>query len=173
MRLSDPNRGLGTGLTGRVESWQQGLERFWERPLLGHGFRAQLSGEGLGAHGGYVTLLIETGVFGTLLALAAITIEAVRRVNRARQLRNASRFPGSAVDVEESLRLNTVVCCTMVTMLTYWVYEPLYLNLGTVMSVIFFLMLAAPEFVDNRRALIAASRLGGGPAPHRSGPVYG
>ncbi len=93
MRLNDPARGLGSGLTGRVESWQQGLERFWERPLFGHGFRAQISGEGegLGAHGGYVTMLIEAGIFGTLLAVAAIIFEAIRRINRARQLRSARR----------------------------------------------------------------------------------
>lgn len=167
MKLNDPARGLGTGLTGRVESWRNGLERFWERPLLGHGFRAQVSGEGegLASHGGYVTLLIEAGIFGTLLAVAAIIFEAIRRINRARQLRSAPAAAGMRIDVEESLRLNAIVCCTMLTMLTYWVYEPVYLNLGTVMSVIFFLMLAAPEFVENRRGAIPVMRQSAMPAP--------
>jgi O-antigen ligase len=167
MRLNDPARGLGSGLTGRVESWQQGLEKFWERPLFGHGFRAQISGEGqgLGAHGGYVTMLIEAGIFGTLLAVAAIIFEAIRRINRARTLRSAPAAAWTGVDVEESLRLNTIVCCTMFTMLTYWIYEPVYLNLGTVMSVVFFLMLAAPEFVPSRAGAIPVMRQAAMPAP--------
>jgi O-antigen ligase len=168
MRLSDPSRGLGTGLTGRVETWKRGLETFWKSPLIGHGFRAQVSGEqeGLWSHGGYVTLLIETGLIGTLLAVAIVVFEALRRVKRAGQLRNASAAAITGIDRQESLRLNTVACATMATMLTYWVYEPLYLNLGTVMSVCFFLMLAAPEFVDDRRAMIPSSRTSGGPGPY-------
>jgi len=168
MKLNDPARGLGTGLTGRVESWRHGLEQFWERPLLGHGFRAQISGEGegLAAHGGYVTLLIEAGIFGTLLAVAAIILESIRRINRARQLRSAPAAAWMGVDIEESLRLNTIVCCTMFTMLTYWIYEPVYLNLGTVMSVVFFLMLAAPEFVPRRGGTIPVTRQAAMPTPN-------
>lgn len=167
MRLNDPNRGLGTGLTGRVASWERGIETFWKSPLIGHGFRAHVSGEeGLASHSGYVTLLIETGLIGTLLAVAMVVLEAWRRMNRAGQLRNVPTAASAGFDRQESLRLNTVACATMVTMLTYWVYEPLYLNLGTVMSVIFFLMLAAPDFVDDRRAMIPAGRNSGGPGPY-------
>ena len=34
MRLNDPARGLGSGLTGRVESWQQGLEQILGAALV-------------------------------------------------------------------------------------------------------------------------------------------
>jgi O-antigen ligase len=153
MKINDPNRGLGTGFTGRVESWREGLEVFWQRPLFGHGFRAQLSGEkGLGAHSGYVTLLIDTGVFGALLAVSAVVVEAVRRMNRARQLRHASIAASAGIDREESHRLNSVACGAMLTMLTYWIYEPFYLNLGTAIAVVFFLMFAAPDFIPKRWA---------------------
>jgi O-antigen ligase len=160
MRLHDKSRGLGSGFTGRSESWRQGIKIFWESPLVGHGFRAQLAGQYSAgqkqyfAHGGYVTLLIETGVIGTILAVAAVVAEAIRRMRRAFELRNspANALPG--VDLEESLRLNAVACATMAAMLTYWVYEPVYLNLGTVMSIVFFLMFGAPEFVVNRRATL-------------------
>ena len=157
MRLHDKARGLGTGFTGRVESWKQGIEVFWQSPLIGHGFRAQLGGQaGLGAHGGYVTMLIETGVIGSLLALAAVAIEALRRLKRAMRLRNASTGHWPGVDLEESLRVNTVACAVMFTMLTLWIYEPVYLNMGTVMSVIFFLMFSAPELIAHRRTSLAA-----------------
>ena len=170
MRLSDPNRGLGSGLTGRVETWQRGISTFWKSPLIGHGFRANLSGkEGLSSHGGYVTLLIETGALGTLLAAATLFIEAIRRMNLARLFRGVARATLPGVDLEESLRLNTVACATMVTMLTYWVYEPLYLNLGTVMSVVFFLMFAAPDFVENRQESTAQQRQVGRLAPNYHG----
>jgi O-antigen ligase len=175
MRLKDPGRGLGGGLTGRVETWQRGLETFWKSPLIGHGFRANVSGEqeGLWAHGGYITLLIETGLIGTLLAVSFVVCEALRRMKRAGQLRNAAAAAIVGIDRQESLRLNAVACATMATMLTYWIYEPLYLNLGTVMSVCFFLMLAAPEFVDDRRAMFPASRTSGVPGPNLSGRLYG
>jgi O-antigen ligase len=123
MRLHDKARGLGSGFTGRVESWLNGIEIFWRKPLTGHGFRA-----GIGAHSGYITLLVETGLFGTLLAVAALVAEAI-----------------------ESFRINTVACATMFTMLTLWVYEPLYLNLGTAISLTFFLVFGAPELVAARR----------------------
>jgi O-antigen ligase len=176
MRLNDPNRGLGTGLTGRVDTWKRGIEIFWKSPLIGHGFRAYLGskeGFALTAHGGYVMLLIETGLIGTLLAVATVVLEAVRRMNRARQFRNAPVAAWPGIDRQESLRLNAVACATMVNMLTYWVYEPLYLNLGTVMSVVFFLMLAAPEFVADRRALVPAQRRMGGAEPNLLGRVHG
>jgi O-antigen ligase len=158
MKLNDPTRGLGTGLTGRVETWKRGIETFWQSPLIGHGFRAHIGSEeeNLGSHSGYVRLLIDTGAIGTLLAVAAIVIEALRRIRRAGQLRNASTMAWPGIDLEESLRLNTVVCATMFTMLTYWVYEPLYLNLGTVMSLVFFLMFGAPEFIAKRRGSVPA-----------------
>jgi O-antigen ligase len=157
MRLNDPNRGLGTGFTGRVESWKHGMEVFWERPLFGHGFRAQLSGEeGLGSHSGYITLLIETGVFGTLLAVSAVVVEAIRRIHRVSQLRNNAIASTSGIDLQESHRLNTIACATMATMLTYWIYEPLYLNLGTAISVVFFLMFAAPDYVPRKWSTASA-----------------
>ncbi|HJQ78601.1 MAG TPA: O-antigen ligase family protein, partial [Lacipirellulaceae bacterium] len=175
MRLSDPGRGLGSGLTGRVDTWKRGLETFWKSPLIGHGFRANLGGEqeGLWSHGGYVTLLIETGLIGTLLAVSIVVFEALRRMNRAGRLRNASAAAITGIDRQESLRLNTVACATMATMLTYWIYEPLYLNLGTVMSVCFFLMLAAPEFVNDRRAMISYGRYSGVPGPNPLGRFHG
>jgi hypothetical protein len=149
MRLHDKTRGLGTGFTGRLESWLHGLEAFWKKPLTGYGFRA-----GIGAHGGYITLLVETGIFGTLLAVAAVVTEAIRRMNCAKQLRNVAKVTWPGVNREESFRLNVVACATMFTMLTLWIYEPLYLNLGTVMSLTFFLMFGAPEFVSSPRIAV-------------------
>jgi O-antigen ligase len=152
MRLHDKSRGIGTGFTGRWASWQKGLETFWKSPLIGHGFRAHLeSKEELGSHSGYIRLLIETGLIGTGLAVMTVVIEALRRLKLAKRLRDAyaSTMPG--IDLEQSFRLNAVACAAMLTVLTYWVYEPMYLNLGTVMSLIFFLMFAAPDFVPCRQ----------------------
>jgi O-antigen ligase len=151
MKLHDKARGMGSGFTGRWETWVKGLDTFWKKPLAGHGFRAQVGGaQGLFSHGGYVTLLIETGIIGTLLAVSAVIVEAVRRMNRAMQLRTLPAGAWQGIDREESLRINTIVCATMCTMLTLWVYEPLYLNLGTAMSLVFFLMFGSPELVTIR-----------------------
>ena len=51
------------------------------------------------------------------------------------------------IDLGESVRLNAVACGTMAMTLTYWIYEQLYLNLGSVVSVAIFLMITAPAYV--------------------------
>jgi len=55
--LDDPNRGLGTGFTGRIEGWRGALEVFSQHPFLGQGIDT-LSG----VHNGYLILAGEGGV---------------------------------------------------------------------------------------------------------------
>ncbi len=147
MRLHDTERGLGTGFTGRLETWERGLEEFQSHPIFGFGFRTSGGEAGANAHGGYIRMLIEMGFVGTMLAVSAVGLEILRRRRFCNDLRGrlASGLPG--VDVAESIRLNAIVAGVMCAMLTLWVYEPIYLNLGTVMSLLFFLSLGAPTAV--------------------------
>jgi hypothetical protein len=74
LRLNDPYRGLGTGMSGRATNVALGLELFVEHPLSGVGFgrSGRLADEVLGKdiHNGYVTLLAELG--GPSFAILAI-----------------------------------------------------------------------------------------------------
>jgi O-antigen ligase len=148
LRVDDPMRGLGTGFSGRFEKWQRGLEVLWERPIVGHGFRATApGGVGGGAHGGYVQILVESGCVGAFLVLAAVGSEAVRRMRLAQRFRNLQPRDMPGIDVVTTAQLNMVACATICTVLTYWIYEPLYMNLGSTISIVFFLMLTAPSYI--------------------------
>jgi|GEM_PF-6043007 hypothetical protein len=78
--MSDPNRGLGSGVSGRSDYWQQGLEALTRRPATGIGFRMMTAargsfdvGEGT-SHNAFLDLFAELGLFTPLLLIAAILL---------------------------------------------------------------------------------------------------
>jgi O-antigen ligase len=149
LRVDDENRGVGSGFTGRWEKWQNGFRLFWESPIIGHGFRAAAGGVGFGGiHSGYIKLLVENGILGTGLIISTVGIELLQRSALTRKFRTLqpSEMPG--IDLEESLRINVTACATLCCIATLWIYEPLYINLGSVISVMLFVMLTAPRFIS-------------------------
>jgi len=74
--LDDPNRGLGTGFTGRTQAWQEAYEIFKANPFFGIGFRThdRYMSSLPSAHNGYFSMLADTGAIGLLLALTLIGI---------------------------------------------------------------------------------------------------
>ena len=153
MHLHDQHRGIGSGFTGRFEYWKHALESFWKEPVFGYGFRATAAGGGgdYGAiHSGYLKLLVETGLVGGILVISAVVIEAVRRLKLVLQFRSMPPQAAPGIDVVETTRVNAVVCATIALTMTMWVYEQLYINLGSVISIVFFLMMAAPAYITTR-----------------------
>jgi len=75
MALEDTNRGLGSGFTGRSELYADGLTRFVERPVLGHGLHPNRY------HNAYIEILAQHGLIGALLFgnLMAGAIAGLRR----------------------------------------------------------------------------------------------
>jgi O-antigen ligase len=144
--LNDPNRGIGSGFTGRVGLWKAGLEGFWEKPIFGHGFRAQQAYSG--SHSGYIKLFVETGFVGGMLMLGAVLVETVRRYRLASRFRDLPDSAAPGINVVETMRLNAVVFSTLIMVLAVWVYEQLYINLGSIVSLVFWLMMAAPTYID-------------------------
>ena len=149
LKLHDRDRGIDSGFTGRVDVWKEALVTFQRSPLIGLGFRGSIEGHGqVGSiHSGYLKLLVETGIIGTFLAVTAIVVECLRRFRLAVELRGLTPRDLPNIDLAESVRLNAVACGTMAMTLTYWIYEQLYLNLGSVVSVAIFLMITAPAYV--------------------------
>jgi O-antigen ligase len=147
-RLHDPTSGLGTGLTGRLEMWKNGIQQFWDSPLIGHGFRTNTFGGLGGIHSGYIQIFAESGAIGGILIISAVCLELRRRVMLAQRFRDMdpSQVPG--IDAAETMQLNTVASSLYCAILTLWVFEPLYINLGSCISVLFFLMMAAPSYVS-------------------------
>jgi O-antigen ligase len=153
-QLHSESRGIGSGFTGRIEAWKQAIDAFWDRPVLGYGFRATTQARGGSAYGaihsGYLKLFVETGFVGGILVVSAIVLEALRRLRLA--LRFTNLRPGSVpgIDVVETARINTVACATLLLTMTIWVYDQLYVNLGSVISIVLFLMIAAPVYIPTQ-----------------------
>ena len=76
--------------------------------------------------------------------------EVVRRFRIVARFRDLvpGAFPG--IDVVETKRVNALAFATIVMTMVIWVYEQLYINLGSVISVVFFLMMVAPTYVTTQ-----------------------
>jgi O-antigen ligase len=148
LRLHETGRGLGSGFTGRSELWAAALNSFWRRPVFGYGFRTG----GFGAHSGYIKLLAEMGLVGFIPVVGSVVIEAVRRFRLATRFRDMPQAAMPMIDIKESFRVNSIACATIVLMLAFWVFEQLYINLGSVISIVFFMMLVAPPYVVRKGA---------------------
>jgi len=77
--LDDPYRGLGTGLTGRLDNWKESVAIFWGNPIFGHGVDTLIE-----THNGFLRLAAEGGImlFGIILTLMfSAMLSAWRRRN--------------------------------------------------------------------------------------------
>ena len=146
LHIHDRARGIGSGLTGRVSMWQEGLEAFWDNPIIGSGFRSTRGG----IHSGYIKILVETGIVGFIIIVGAVLVEFVRRLRLAIAFRDLSPAAAPGIDVVETARINAVACGTLAMTLVIWVYEQLYVNLGSMASLVFFLMMAAPAYITTQ-----------------------
>jgi O-antigen ligase len=150
--IHDAARGIGSGFTGRTEMWKQGIEWFWKKPIFGYGFRATSLSRGVGfggVHSAYIKIFLESGIIGAFLILGAVVIEAYRRFRLALSLRSLRPQDLPGINIPESMRINVITCATMCLVLTMWVYDQYYINLGSPISVVFFLMLMSPTYIAN------------------------
>jgi O-antigen ligase len=67
MEIDDTSRGAGSGLSGRDKHWASFLPQFEKHMFSGFGFRNRAAY--LGAHNGYLNVLLENGVIGAFLLL--------------------------------------------------------------------------------------------------------
>jgi O-antigen ligase len=151
--IHDKGRGIGSGFTGRTETWKQGIEWFWKKPVFGYGFRTTTLTRGIGfggVHSAYIKILLEAGIIGALMIIGAVVIEAYRRMRIAMRLRLLQPNDMPGIIIADSLRLNVITCSTLCLVLTMWIYDQYYINLGSPISIMFFLMLLAPTYVSNQ-----------------------
>lgn len=130
--LDDPQRGTGSGFTGRDDLWELALEQITDSPF-GVGFKRAIGNEG--GHNGYLKLLVEFGVPGgavliLLLACILVTsgIDACSAVGKSRQQRrfDCARFGG------------------MGAMYFGAFFQPQIFNLGDVFAITFMILLFRP-----------------------------
>jgi hypothetical protein len=158
--LHDQNRGLGSGFSGRLETWRNGLGAFSRSPAIGHGFRSRAlgqTGDAYLAHSGYVNLLADAGLVGAVLVIGALAYDFLQRfraINVTRRMHGGDHVPPELADTFE---LNCVICSFMAAESLLWLYEPLYLNLGASLSILFILLVMAPQTVSGGAARAAWS----------------
>lgn len=65
--LFDENRGVGTGLVGRLERWEISLDLFLQNPILGMGFNYFAVNNLLSPHNAFLYALAEFGMFSFVI----------------------------------------------------------------------------------------------------------
>lgn len=146
--VHDEGRGIGSGMTGRTKL-NEGGKAVFKKPLFGFGFRVSFveGGELQAIHSGYLKILVETGFVGAFLILGSVLIETVRRFRIVQRFRTISPGTHPYVDVVETTQLNAAAFATLCTTLALWAIEPLYINLGAVTSLFFWLIMVAPTYI--------------------------
>jgi O-antigen ligase len=130
--LSDPNRGLGTGFTGRNEAWQQTYEIFLQYPIFGCGVGQHVYVGNLIAYGHsmYLILLAEDGIVGTV-AFVLFTLGAV------------VFFLRTALRSREADFTPILFATVILIYYGYGVFEGRAINVGNALSQIFFISVGA------------------------------
>jgi O-antigen ligase len=149
LHLHSQDRGIGSGFTGRLDNWRIGIEHLGRRLAFGHGFRVTASpASGIPLiHSGYINLLLETGVVGTLLILGTMFTAIIQRtllifrIQKSIGSVNLRTSPWA-----DTIQLNVIAVGVFSLSLVIWVYEPVYINLGSVLSLLLFMMLVAPMY---------------------------
>jgi O-antigen ligase len=167
-RLSSRSRGFRGGFSGRYEMWNEALGYFWKRPILGYGFRSSSIGAGFGGvHSAYLKILLEAGFVGTFFLLGAAITELIRRLRLSLRLKSLEPNGLPGINIGESLQINAICCATLCALLTLWIYDQYYINLGSPISIVFFLVIVAPTFITAqgvtlRKPELAARRIAAG-----------
>ena len=68
--IDSASRGLGSGLTGRSNLWNNAIAQFPLKPIFGYGF----DNFGIKLHSSWLKILIETGLFGFTLFFISLFI---------------------------------------------------------------------------------------------------
>lgn len=93
MLLDDPSRGLGTGLTGRTEHWEEAIRIWLTSPLFGVGFHqhTMFTSDHFPGHNVYLAILADTGIFGLIwfVFFVGASLYAALRIDEPRS-RNAA-----------------------------------------------------------------------------------
>lgn len=153
LALDDPSRNVSSGFTGRDEHWLSSLRAIENNPL-GMGFkRPPLDAWG---HNGYLKILVEFGVVGGGLIIAAVVSIVIRALHEAAAgFRKGDRFQRLA-----SARAAGLVVLTFATF-----FQPQLLNLGDVHGISFMLLLFwRGRASDRRPSLSLRGQIDYGPA---------
>ncbi len=136
--IDDRHRGLESGGSGRLETWNAAWNLFLSHPFLGVGFRAHETflKMNTSAHNGYLALLAEIGLIGFAAALY-FTLTGMWRIWRR------SQDPTQTYSYSVLLGL---ACGYFVLA----VFERYYINVGNPTSLLFLLSILCPSLSPSK-----------------------
>ena len=123
--INDPQRGLGSGFTGRDEAWSEAIDLWLSAPILGVGFRKHeelMVVTRLSSHNGYLAMLADTGIVGLSVYVMFIVQSVIAAMSRI-----------------GSNKLRYLILGAIVSYATSALFERRALNTGNAFS-IFFIM---------------------------------
>ena len=98
LMLSDPGRGVGSGVSGRANAWRESWELFASHPWLGVGYRQheQYLVTEASAHNAYLAMLADMGVVGLVGYVFFVFGGLWRAIDRARREATATNLAAAA-----------------------------------------------------------------------------
>jgi hypothetical protein len=93
---------------------------------------------------------LEAGFVGAFFIVGGAVVELIRRLRLSMRLRTMAPQSIPGIDVSDSFRVNAVCCSSLCALLTLWIYDQYYINLGSPISIAFFLMVVAPTFITSQ-----------------------
>jgi len=133
-KIYDPDRGLGSGLTGRSRDWSILFAMIAERPFTGYGFRTE-RGLSLLIHNAYIKLFLQVGFIAGITFILVILIQAYRMAVNGIRL--------AKIDKEKA---NTfcVIASGVIMITINGFLESIMINIGFPLPIMFLFLLTAP-----------------------------
>jgi len=155
LKMSDAKRGIGSGLTGRTDRWDEGWNTFRKRPWVGYGFRTRSNDslESKSAHSGYINLLLDTGLLGFGLLIGALTFDCLRRRKFTKTMGKFYGLSSIPPHLQPIFDVNCIAVAVYARVALLWLLDPSYLSLGTPFNNILLMLISAPVAVLTSRAL--------------------
>lgn len=148
--VDDASRVSGSGLSGRSAYWENALHVISERPLIGHGFRTRRSldyseASAVNAHSGFLNLVLDAGVLGTIIFIALY----IFAINRSVKLYFSFNLNGNQMQ----RKFSAVAFSFLVAYIPIFIVEPNYMNLSHPTSMLFtlFVMFSLSATMGPRR----------------------
>jgi O-antigen ligase len=116
-------RSLDEGISGRIELWDESLERISDQPVFGYGFRSTRVTENI-SHSGLLTLIEELGFVGLILFIGMVALRVTELVRGHRNSENP-----------DSRWLYSILLGGLVGNISPFLFQPNYFNFGDVLGV--------------------------------------
>ncbi len=134
--LSSEKRGIGSNLTGRIDSWYNFSVQFLKEPILGYGFRQRH--EYLGTHNAYLNMILENGLIAGFF-LGGIVLTGGRMLKAS--LTSDKRWCLDSSDRTRREYVSDFGFAVFIALTVAGFFQPQLINFGDSFGILVFLML--------------------------------